>query len=604
MTTRILTCSLILLGLCCCGRPDGFLAPPPSQTEPTLTLASHSSSDDVVEDSYIVMFKTEPVRSNLQFSTFFDEYQTHYLRLAEQLDFESGVTSFDILSAVNLGVRENYSDGPGEFSLTEALKLYWADQADQEAAGVMTKINFKSEDDAVQLLRKWETDGLLWYAEPNGISRLSANQFESFKKTYSGLNQSWHTQIGLIDAYNSLATGKSTPDDAIVNANPPVVAVLDSGVDYQHDALKDSIFQNPSLGAAGCDNDKYGCNTTAPSKGSLGNGDVWPVGASGPGQPVEGKGAHGTHVAGLIAAKPQSGKSFGGVCPICKIMILKVAAIESGSNSDSPGITDDSQIRALKYVTRFKNENSNGVRIINSSFGKYTRSKSVAILVDVLKKVGNGTMVIAAASNEDSMIRSYPGALANAIGVAAVDSDGRKSFFSNFGPWVDIAAPGNQLVSTVPGNDERPDSGTSMASPVTAGVAGLYLAINPSASFNELRSKIIDCADSSIYTGTSDGAKFNATYYYPQIEGESSRRPLLGSGLVNINNMINGTCKSAVGKPLDRVTAGCSTLGRPLISAKSAKRAKRGDRWLGIVVLIPPFVLFTLTGFQRRKRKN
>ena len=225
---------------------------------------------------------------------------------------------------------------------------------------------------------------------------------------------------------------------------------------------------------------------------------------------------------GLVAAAADSGKSVGGVCPVCQVMIVKVAEIEAGSEKATPGITDDSQIRGLKYVTRFKSNNASAVRIVNSSFGKYSRSRSVAILVDALKKIGNGTLVVAAASNEDSMIRSYPAALANAVAVAALDNDNKKSDFSNFGPWVDVAAPGSAIISTLPGNDAGPDSGTSMASPVVAGAAGLLLAMYPELSFTELRNRIVDCADASIYTGNSEGPKFNSAHYFPQISGEDA----------------------------------------------------------------------------------
>ncbi|MCX6119868.1 MAG: S8 family serine peptidase [Proteobacteria bacterium] len=583
----------------CQGQGD-FLAPPNNNHVQNVDFASQATNKDqeFVDGSYIVNFRTSNSDNNLNFANFFQEFQTHYLQLADDYLADSRVLNIDVLTSAKLTQDPEWLD---DFPPPVALQSFWAINNNEAATGVIAKVDFTSESDAQDLLKEWDAEGRIWFAEPNGISRLSvANQWESLSKTYTGLDNTWHKQIGLIEAFNTLTTSKTVQSDEAISSLPPIIAVLDSGVDYEHPNLKSSIWVNSQPGAAGCDNDLHGCNTTAPSKGSLGNGDVWPVGASGPNTAVEGKGSHGTHVAGLIAAQPGSSRSIGGVCPVCKVMILKVAEIEKDSTSGTPGITDDSQIRALKYVTRFKSNSSNAVRIVNSSFGKYTRSKSVAILVDVLKRQGNGTMVIAAASNEDSMIRSYPGALANAIGVSAVDQEGRKATFSNFGPWVDIAAPGDKLRSTYPGGQEEASSGTSMASPVVAGAAGLYLAAFPNVNFQELRNRILDCADSSLYSGSSDAAKFNSQYYFPKIDGEESRRPLLGSGIVNVNNMISGSsCKGSVGRPLDRVTAGCAA-----IAVKHKQRHQPSEIYLVLLFLPLIFMRGIISNRETGSKKD
>jgi subtilisin family serine protease len=180
------------------------------------------------------------------------------------------------------------------------------------------------------------------------------------------------------------------------------------------------------------------------------------------------------------------------------------------------------------------------------------------------------------------MIRSYPAALSNAVAVASLDDDNKKSSFSNFGPWVDVAAPGRDIISTLPADSRGPDSGTSMAAPVVAGVAGLYLALNPDVSFDELRNRIIDCADASIYTADAPGPKFNAANYFPLVAGEEAHRPLLGSGIVNVRNMITGSCKGSVGRPLDRVTPGCSSI--------DGLNARSSIIFLFIFVLFPSLV--------------
>jgi subtilisin family serine protease len=576
---HILISMTALIG--CQGQPD-FMAPPPAELAPSsdnLDFASQEALElgQVKEASYLVMFRSDNSKQSLFFSSFRDEYQFHYLNLSNEHLADPRVKNIDVLTSVDLSRHES-SEWVAEFGSPQGLQLFWNHRSDDDVVGVLSRVDFETDLDAREVLVEWEQAGRIWYAEPNSLSYLSEEDEGIWKQestAYQNAAVRWHQAIGLIDALKGLADGSiKGPTDADITANPPIIAVLDSGVDYEHPALKDQIWINDQPGAAGCENDIRGCNTTAPAKGTFGNGDVWPVGASGPGETVEGQGVHGTHVSGLVAAKPGSG--YGGVCPVCKIMIIKVAEIDTSSGKTTPGITDDSQIRGLKYVTRFKNNGNNAVRIVNSSFGKYSRSRSVAILIDVLKKLGNGTLVIAAASNEDSMIRSYPAALSHAIGVASVDSNKAKSAFSNFGPWVDIAAPGKDLVSTVPGSSQAESSGTSMAAPVVAGSAGLYLAINPSVSFDDLRKRIVDCADPAIYTEDSEGAKYNFDNYFPLIEGEDSRRPLLGSGMVNVLNMLKNTnCRGAIGRPLDRVTAGCSSIGIP-----------RRPRSYGLLVLL------------------
>lgn len=580
-----------------CGKQPGFMAAPIKEG-PALEFASSEqiAKGEVAKNSYIVMFRGENTPQSIYFSSFRDEYQHHYLRLQEEVASDSRVKDMDVLWTFDLS-RKGSADWAPEFDIPTALRLFWDDNDEAPVTGVMTKVDFASQEDAKDVLSNWNDNGVIWFAEPNGVSTLSDSMWKTDNTNYQGAKLWWHENINLAAAFNTIDGLKDKPADADVLASAPIVAVLDSGTDYEHPALKDAIWTNASPGASGCDNDVHGCNTTAPSKGSLGNGDVWPVGATGPNQDIgKGEGGHGTHVAGIIGAR--NSKDVLGVCPVCQVMVVKVAAAEGDSNNADPKIRDDSQIRGFKYITRFKKSGGSAVRIANSSFGKYSRSRSISILVDALAKIGNGTIVIAAASNEDSMIRSYPAGLNNAIAVAALRQDHQKASYSNYGPWVDVAAPGGkgngdtgeQIISTWPGGITFPQSGTSMASPVVAGAAGLYLAVYPNTSIAALRSKLIDTADGSIYTGDSEAAKFNAQYYFPKIQGEEARRPLLGSGELDVQNMFTGTSKGAVGKPLDRVSAGCSTIGGPAVSVSSLY-------WLGFF-LTSPF----LAAFLRRKR--
>ncbi len=562
------------LGLSACGggQPD-FLAPAGAPL-PVVRLAEESSPVSRHQQmkarpgSYIVTFKGEGEMGRQFFATFAEEYGYHYSTLSAEYLNDSRIKTIDVLTSVDLSGVSG-PDWEPEFSLPAAMRTAVSGFTPGAEQGVMARVDFASEEDAAAVLREWEVLGRIWFAEPNELSRFSDGELAQWGTAYASM-QHWHQTIKLPDAFNTLAGGKIASESAILSS-APIVAVLDSGVDYEHESLKNNIWENTAVGAAGCANDLHGCNTTAPSKGSLGNGDVWPVGADGPGVPcangAESKCDHGTHVAGIIAAKPDAATKIGGVCPVCKVMVLRVAQVESGDTSAEPSISDDSQIRAFKYLTRFRKNGGSAVRIINASFGKYARSRSLAILVDVLRRAGTGTVVIGAASNEDSMIRTYPAALANAVAVSSVgiESDPtsmEKSYFSNYGSWVDIAAPGVAIDSTLSGGSHGLKQGTSMASPVVAGAAGLLLAAKPDLGFSALRDALILSANANTLYGTdTEGSKVNNQYYYPKVAGEPIRRPLLGSGVLDVNGMLLGKKNSSTGQPLDRVTPGCGTIG-------------------------------------------
>jgi subtilisin family serine protease len=591
---RFFVLSASLIGSFCltaCGQfgPEFMDQSEPPLPVVRLTEPQAVDSGSSVRGSYIVMFRTERTKSNLFFASFAAEYAHHYSILSDNFLSDSRVKDIDVISTIDLGSIQDV-EWESEFDGPSVLANLFDGPTDDASAGVMARVDFDSEDSAKALLQEWESDKKIWFAEPNEISRLSAGEFGKWASSYETF-QAWYGAINLPAAMRALAAEKK-PDgaqgeDATINANT-MIAVMDSGVDYEHPQLKDNMWVNSSVGSAGCPNDVHGCNTTAPKKGTLGNGDVWPNQASGPGVACNdgadrAKCNHGTHVAGIIAAKPSGASDaskYGGVCPFCKIMAIKVAELESSNTSGEPSIRDDSQLRAFKYLTRFRKSGATAVRLVNASFGKYGRSRSQAILIDVLKRVGTGTLVIAAASNEDSVIRSYPAAFSNVIAVASVGTDSdqtsvQKSSFSNYGSWVDIAAPGYGLLSTYSGGRAQENSGTSMAAPAVAGAAGILLSAFPNLSFNELRERIVNSSNSKMLYVDGKDAEVNVQYYYPKISGEPVRRPLLGGGYLDVLGMLKKDSNSATGQPIERVTSGCAVIG--LINSD-----------------VPPFVLILL----------
>jgi subtilisin family serine protease len=546
---------------------------------------------------YIVAFRSEADPSRLSLKNFSDEYHEHWSLLDEEYMSDPRIKDIRYISAVSLSPDERPQENTAKdgFAPPRSLQLAW-DSSQEAPVAVIAKVGFRDQDSAVELLDEWENDGRIWFAEPNEYSELfqgssTSSLFSNLQRDYQQTSV-YHAQIvKTAEALGTMAQRDQTTGvtDQEILDNPPIIAVLDSGTDYTHPALADKIWTNPTPGASGCAGDIHGCDTTKATKGSLGNGDIFPFGTTGPGQSCsQGKECeHGTHVAGLLVADPTKG-SGAGTCPVCQIMTIKVVQSIAGKGK----VSDEAQIAGMNYLTRFRRGGGNAVRVINASFGKYSQTRAVSLLVSLLRRSGNGVLVVAAAGNEDSMGRTYPAAIADVVAVAALDDSGTKAAYSNFGPWVDLAAPGTNLVSTLPGGLSGQKPGTSMASPVVAGIAGLVVASKPNISFTELRQRLLRSGDPKIY-GQDFMQGFNYNFYYVKIPGETIRRPLLGTGLVDAQVAVAGKDSGGLISPaLDRVNPGCGTIG--------LGRNETTVEWGGaFLLMILPVFFVSLTGFLR-----
>ncbi|MCM3186898.1 S8 family peptidase [Priestia megaterium] len=176
--------------------------------------------------------------------------------------------------------------------------------------------------------------------------------------------------------------------------------------------------------------------------------------------PNDGNG-HGTHVAGIAAALTENGLGIAGMAPSASL--IPVRALDNSGNGLLSNIAN-----AITYSTNA------GAKVINLSLGS---SQSSITLENAVNYAWNqGVVVIAAAGNEASSTPTYPAAYQNVIAVASTDNNDQKSDFSNFGTWVDVAAPGSTILSTYIGSYYAYLSGTSMAAPHVAGLAALLAA--------------------------------------------------------------------------------------------------------------------------------
>lgn len=185
-------------------------------------------------------------------------------------------------------------------------------------------------------------------------------------------------------------------------------------------------------------------------------------------------GDHGTKVAGVIGATANNGKGIAGVAPGVKIMPVSICYTKDG---EKLGISASS---ATKFANAIRFAANNGARIINNSWAFETTSP-IPELNDAISYAISKDCIVVFASGNDSGAVSQPaaGAQSATLVVGAIEKDGYKADFSNYGSSVDVAAPGTNIWTTSPGGGYTCVSGTSFAAPHVAGIAALIWAIDP-----------------------------------------------------------------------------------------------------------------------------
>ncbi len=270
-----------------------------------------------------------------------------------------------------------------------------------------------------------------------------------------------------------------------------VVAVIDTGVDYNHEDLRENIWNNSDeIAGNGIDDDKNGYVDDTRGWDFVDNAGFNCISSedcSGEDNNPMDVNSHGTHVSGIIAANQNNNVGISGIAPKAKIMALR-AGYSTGA---SAYLTTSDIIQAVTYAI------DNDADVINMSFA----GSELDVLDDILDLANSvGIVLIAAAGNNGSSTPTYPAALPQVIAVGSIADNDTKSSFSNYGTWVDIVAPGSWIMSTNPGSKYGIKSGTSMAAPHVAGIAALIKSKNKlrKLSSAETRSLIM----SSVYPTT------------------------------------------------------------------------------------------------------
>jgi len=290
------------------------------------------------------------------------------------------------------------------------------------------------------------------------------------------------------------------------------IAIIDTGIDSNHPDLTNKMRRH-SNGMV------YGWNTLNNTTNALDDN------------------GHGTHCAGIAAAEINNGVGIAGVAAwnpnvansraYVQLMPVKVLS-SSGSGSL------DAVARGITWAA------DNGAHILSLSLGSGSGAQQ---LQDAVNYAWNrGCLIVAAAGNGGSSSPQYPAYYTNCIAVAATDSSDRLASFSQYGSWVDIAAPGVGILSTIPNNRYASYDGTSMACPHVAGAAAVLWSHNPSLTNAQLRAVLETNVDPyQPYSGRTIAPNAGRLNVYRALQAVSNpTQPSLSSLSLNPTSVVGG----------------------------------------------------------------
>lgn len=323
------------------------------------------------------------------------------------------------------------------------------------------QVNFTEAERVLEFARKLEALEAINYAERVPIMRVSYTPNDL--GPVSGTNNQWF--LHRIDAQEAwdISTGNTNikvaiVDDAVLTNHPDLIPNLLPGYDV-------------------ADND----NDAMPNTSDM---------------------SHGTHVAGIASAATDNGQGVASIGFNVKLIPVK--------SSNSPQFVSDAY---AGVVWAYQND----ADVINMSWGGSGYSQTGQNIMN--SAYNAGCVNVAAAGNDGVSSVFYPAGYDNVISVASSTTNDAKSGFSNYGTWIDITAPGSSILSTYIGNNFSPTyaaiQGTSMASPLVAGLCGLIKSVNPQMTQTQIENCLLSTADNinavnGNYIGQLGAGRINA----------------------------------------------------------------------------------------------
>lgn len=416
-----------------------------------------------------------------------------------------------------LNVNKNYFEGQINVALRDPAELNGFVQQVFKETGVALQLldevdgrpiylfeyrsEWKPEDLAVKLRERPE----VLRAAPNHYLSVNAFNDPDFKRQWSMLNQGQEAPGALAGRRGAHA---ELPLEDIEPKADVVVAIVDTGIDYLHKDLSvvediggkphvvgGNLWQNPGEVPANGKNDD--------NNGGEGVGyidDVFGfdfVGKSG--DPMDDHG-HGTHIAGVIGGLRNNFEGIAGINKSVKMMAVRFLGASGGGS-------DFGAVQAIDYVVKMKKRFPDKKFLMNCSWGGSGRiapNDDQDFLMAAFQEAADADILtIAAAGNSALSTRfsefypaNYSVKIPQVVSVAATNNVDQLADFSNFGEdYVQIAAPGVLIYSTLPGDRYEAWSGTSMAAPHVAGAAALVWSQNPEMTALDVRNRLIDTAD-------------------------------------------------------------------------------------------------------------
>ncbi|MGC4895610.1 type VII secretion-associated serine protease mycosin [Micromonospora sp. DT31] len=297
--------------------------------------------------------------------------------------------------------------------------------------------------------------------------------------------QPWPQQRYAPDRLAPLATGAGV-----------VVAVVDSGVDRSHPQLTGRVLPGADFLDPGGDG----------SRDCAG---------------------HGTGVASIIAAATRPGVAFRGLAPDARILPVRVSEQQVVDGRESGRTVDAADFaRAIRWAV------DHDADVLNLSVVLY--ADDPAVRAAVAYAVRRDVVVVAAAGNlhDNGDPRPYPAAYDGVLGVGAIGRDGARSVFSQTGPYVDLVAPGSEVLMAAPGQGHHRAEGTSYATPFVAGTAALLREYRPRLSAGEVAGRIVAAADPAPGRAAAYGAGvLNPYRAVTESPGGPDGRPRPGAAL-------------------------------------------------------------------------
>ena len=314
------------------------------------------------------------------------------------------------------------------------------------------------------------------YAQPNYIRHI---HYQPDDPDYA---RQWAIERCAIDRAWDVARGSENV----------ILAIIDTGVDYEHEDLQQNLWINPgedlnhngrvdSTDFNGIDDDRNGFIDDIQGW-DFTDAPAWPDGGDYQNRdhdPMDENG-HGTAVAGIIGAVADNALGISGVAPGCKMMNLRAGT--------SQGLLEEDDVAsAIVYAV------DNGARVVNMSFGDKVASP---FLRDVmLFAYQQNCLLVASAGNSGSYSAHYPSGFMETISVGATTSDDLLAGYSNYGASVDLVAPGVDIWSTAMGNKYAIFGGTSAAAPFVTGICGLMLSQQPELNAEAIKGRLVATAD-------------------------------------------------------------------------------------------------------------